>query len=301
MSLKEDIQFKDRLIKGIQADGEFKISVVKTTDAVQTAKENHQLSLLASVVLGRTMSAALLLASELKGEERIRLRLEGTGPLGVVTAEANKVGEVRGYVKNPTAELDYSNPDANIGDGLGAGLLTVTKVLYNEAEPRSGTIELVKGDVIGDVAHYLAQSEQVLSAILLDTSFHDDGTIAASGGVLIQRMPDAEEATMGSLQETVASLPPISQMMEEGLYIDDIMKAASKPFLVKELDRQPIDFFCRCSPERFKGALALLHIDELKQMANESQEMVCHFCGRSHTVSKEEMNRIVQQAKAKLN
>lgn len=68
MSKKEEFKFKDRLIKGIHPGGQFKISVVKTTNVVQTAKENHNLSLLNTVLLGRTLTASMLLASELKGE-----------------------------------------------------------------------------------------------------------------------------------------------------------------------------------------------------------------------------------------
>lgn len=101
---KKEFEFKDRLIKGISKDGHFKISVVKTTELVKEARERHALSLLNTVILGRALTATMLMASELKGEERIRLRMEGNGPIGSLVAEANSLGEVRGYVANPSAE-----------------------------------------------------------------------------------------------------------------------------------------------------------------------------------------------------
>jgi molecular chaperone Hsp33 len=301
MSLKEQFIFKDRLIKGIHTDGQFKISVVKTTDVVQTARENHQLSLLNTVLLGRTLTAAMLLASELKGEERIQVRLEGSGPAGMIVAEANRVGEIRGYVQNPAAELDYTDQEVSIGDGIGLGILTVSKTLYNEAEPRTSTIELVKGDVIADMAHYMAQSEQILSAFLIDVSLDDNGDVSQAGGLLIQRLPEAEEESIEKLQKTVATLPPISEMLTDGKYIDDIMHLACTPFDVKELDRQPVHFFCRCSPKRFKNALSLLGYDDLKEMEGESQEIVCHYCGSKYEISKSDLADIIKTAKAKLN
>lgn len=301
MSLKERFQFKDRLIKGIDENGQFKISVVKTTDVVQTAKTNHNLSLLNSVLLGRTLTASMLLASELKGEERIRLKLEGSGPVGMLVAEANRAGEIRGYSHNPSVELNYSDENTSIGDGLGAGLLTVSKTLYNEAEPRTSTIQLVKGDVNADIAHYMAQSEQVLSAFLLDVSLKDNGDIKQAGGLLIQRLPEAGESSMKTLQETLSELPPISDLFEEGEYIDAVMERASKPFKVKELDRQPVHFFCRCTPERFINALAMLSYDELKDLKGESQEIVCHYCGKKLMVSEQEIEAIAESARAKLN
>lgn len=301
MSLKDRFKFKDRLIKGIDPAGQFKISVVKTTTVVQTAKENHNLSLLNSVLLGRTLTAAMLLASELKGEERIRLTLEGNGPVGMLVAEANRAGEIRGYSQNPRAELNYDKVGVSIGSGLGLGLLTVSKTLYNEAEPRTSTIQLVEGDVISDMAHYMAQSEQVLSAFLLDVSLKDNGDINQAGGILIQRMPEADESTMATLQESLSSFPAISKLFDSGHYIDEVMEQAAQPFSVKELDRQPVHFFCRCNPKRFKSALSMLSYDDLKEMKDESQEIVCHFCGTRHTFSKYELRELAKAARAKLN
>ncbi|TVQ67242.1 MAG: Hsp33 family molecular chaperone HslO [Balneolaceae bacterium] len=301
MSRKETFAFKDRLIKGIESDGQFKISVVKTTEVVQAAKTNHSLSMLNTVLLGRTMTAAMLLASELKGEERVKIRLEGNGPAGMITAEANRVGEIRGYVLNPAAELDYSNSALSIGDGIGVGLLSVSKILYNEAEPRSSTIEIIKGDILSDMAHYMAQSEQVLSAFLLDVALRDDGNVEHAGGLLIQRMPGAKESVMDNLQQLLSEFPPVSQLLSEGNYIDAIMEKATTPYQIKELARQPVHFFCRCSPERFKGALSLLTREDLNEMEGEDQEMICHFCSSKYVISKDEIDSIIRGANAKLN
>ena len=301
MSLKEKFKFNDRLIKGIETNGRFKISVVKTTDVVQRARINHNLSLLNTVLLGRTLTAAMLLASELKGEERITMRFEGNGPVGMIQAEANRVGEVRGFVQHPAAELNYAGSDTDIGQGLGLGLLTVSKILYNEAEPRTSTIEIIRGDILSDVAHYLVQSEQVPSAVLLDVSLKDNGDVDQAGGILIQRMPGADDAVMKTLETTLEKLPTVSELLADDMYIDTIMELAGSPYTIKELTRQPVHFFCRCSPERFKNALALLSYEDLKEMEGEDQEMVCHYCGKKTLVSQKEIHSIVESAKAKLN
>ncbi|TVR14908.1 MAG: Hsp33 family molecular chaperone HslO [Balneolaceae bacterium] len=298
---KKEFQFKDRLIKGIETNGRFKISVLKTTDVVQAAKNNHNLSLLNTVLLGRTLTAAMLLASELKGEERISIRLEGNGPVGMIKAEANRVGEVRGFVKNPAAELNYTGSNTEIGQGIGLGLLTVSKILYNEAEPRTSTIEIIRGDILSDVAHYLVQSEQVPSAVLLDVSLKDNGDVDQAGGILIQRMPGTDDAIMKTLETTLEKLPTVSELLADEMYIDTIMELAGSPYTIKELTRQPVHFFCRCSPERFKSALALLSYEDLKEMEGEDQEMVCHYCGKKTLVFQKEIHSIVENAKAKLN
>jgi molecular chaperone Hsp33 len=298
---KKEFEFKDRLIKGITTDGHFKISVVKTSDLVRSAKERHNLSLLNTVILGRALTATMLLASELKGEERIRLRMEGDGPIGSLVAEANSLGEVRGYVANPAVELDYTDESTTFGEGLGLGVLTFSKTLYNEAEPRTSTIQLINGDVTSDVAHYLAQSEQVDSALILGVGMDEKGEVTEAGGLLIQKLPDAPEGQIDMLQERLASFPAVHKFFEDEQYIDDVMHKVMSPLKVKELSRQLVDFFCRCNKDRFLNALSMLNYDDLKEMKGESQEIVCQYCNNKENISKEEIAELISAAKAKLN
>jgi molecular chaperone Hsp33 len=297
----EDFRFKDRIVKGITSDNNFKISVVKTTDTIREAAKRHKLGLLATVILGKAMTATMLLASELKKEERIQLRLDGNGPLGSVIAEANSLGEVRGYVGNTQAELDYSKPGVSLGDGIGVGVLTFTKILYNNAQPRVSTIEIMSGDITSDVAHYLVQSEQIPSAILLDVGIDEHGILTQAGGLLLQRLPNAPDGQIDMLQERLGSFPPLDQLLSEGEYIDTIMEKAISPIKVKELSRQPVDFFCRCSRDRFLDALSMLSIEDLKDLKGESQEIVCHYCNNREHITKEEITSLITDAQARLN
>jgi len=300
MISKEDFVTKDRLIKGIAKDGTLKISVVKTTDVVKAARKKHGLSLLNTVLLGRALTGTMLMASELKGEERIKMRVEGQGPVKLLVAEANRVGEVRGYVQNPQAEINYDG-DTNIGEGLGVGVMTVSKTLYNEAEPRNSSIELINGNITDDLAYYMVQSEQIPSAILLDVGIDKNGEITEAGGLMIQRMPDAPEGVIDQLQGKMLQFDSISQMLADDLYIDDIMEKAMDPIEVKELDRQPVDFFCRCTRKRFKDALAMLGYEDLKEISDEGQELVCHYCNEHYNIRKDKIEELLMETKAKMN
>lgn len=298
---KKEFEFKDRLIKGISKDGHFKISVIKTSDLVKEARQRHSLSLLNTVILGRALTATMLMASELKGEERIRLRMEGDGPIGFLVAEANSLGEVRGYVGNPAAELDYSDSSTTFGQGLGLGLLTFSKTLYNEAEPRTSTIQLINGDVTSDIAHYLTQSEQIDSALILDVGIDQNGEVTEAGGLLIQKLPGAPDGQIDMLQERLSSFPPVHKFFEDDQYIDEVMEKVMSPIKVKELSRQLVDFFCRCNKDRFLNALSMLNYADLKDMKGESQEIVCQYCNNKENISKEEIAELITAAKAKMN
>jgi molecular chaperone Hsp33 len=300
MNKKELYLKKDRLIKGITKDGFFKISVVKTTDVVKLARDNHRLSLLNTVLLGRTLTGALLLASELKGEERIRLQLEGNGPVGMLVTEANAIGEARGYVLHPHEELDYS-ASSSIGDGLGIGLLTFSKTLYNEARPITGTVELMSGNISDDIAYYLYQSEQIQSAVTLDVGIDDHGEVTHAGGILIQALPGAPENGVKLLEENLKALLPLSEQFADDQYIDDLLHKVTGLQEVKELGRIPVHFFCRCTKDRFISALSMLRIDELEEMKETTQELVCHYCNKKYMITPSELQHILTQQKVKLN
>ncbi len=301
MLSKKDFKFKDRLIKGISENGYFKISVVKTTEVVKTAKQQHNLSALSTVLLGRALTGCILMASELKGEERIQIRAEGDGPIGLVVAEANRVGEVRGYVQHPKVTFDYSKEGAKIGDALGIGILTISKTLYNEAEPQRSSIELRKGNITDDLAYYMVQSEQIPSATLLNVGIDKNGEVTEAGGVFIQRLPEAPENKINQLQEKLKSFSSIDELLKAGHYIDDVMHEVMNPISVKELDRQPVDFFCRCTRKRFLNALAMLGYEDLKEISDEGQDLICHFCNKKYHVAKEEIEELLLNTKARMN
>lgn len=300
MNKKEQFLKKDRLIKGITADGFFKISVVKTTDVVKLANEFHNLSLISTVLLGRTLTGALLLASELKGEERIRLQIQGNGPVGLILAEANAVGETRGYVQNPQAQLTIDDK-TTIGDGIGLGLLSFSKSLYNEAQATTGTVELINGNISEDIAYYLLQSEQIPSAISLDVGIDADGNISHAGGILIQALPGAPENTIDLLEDNLKKLIPLCDMFSSDLYIDDLMKGVAHPMKVIEIGKVPVHFFCRCSKDRFLNALSLLNLDELEGMQTSTQELVCHYCNKKYFTTAKEIKSLIVDKKIQMN
>jgi len=297
---KEEFLNKDRIIKGISKDGYFKISAVKTTDVVKEAKRRHGLSLLNTVILGRALTGVMLLASELKGEERVQLRIEGDGPIGLLKAEANSAGEIRGFVEHPEAELDYTKT-SDLGDGLGDGTLSFSKILYNEARPLTGIVHLINGNISDDLVHYLLQSDQIPSAMTLDVQIDKKGEVMEAGGILIQAMPGAPENKIQQLEENLAKLSKVGLYFKDDKYIDELMVDAMVPYEVKELERYPVHFFCRCSKDRFKDALAMISLEDLKDFEEEGQELVCHYCNEHYYITKEEIEEIVTQTKIKMN
>lgn len=116
--------------------------------------------------------------------------------------EADPQGNVRGYVKNPGAEVPLrEDGKLDVGTLVGAGVLRVDRSLPN-GEVYTSTVPLVSGEIAEDLAHYLWQSEQIPSAVLLGVRVKGEGEVEVAGGVAVQVMPGAREEVLGRPRPT---------------------------------------------------------------------------------------------------
>jgi molecular chaperone Hsp33 len=199
----------DQLIRATAADGGIRAVGVITTRLAEEARQRHRLSYVATAALGRTMSAGLLLASSMKrSDARVNIRVRGNGPLGGILVDAGLDGTVRGYVDNPDIELPPNSiGKLDVGGAVGhEGFLYVVRDM-GYGYPYSSTVELVSGEIGDDITHYLVNSEQTPSALMLGVFVSAEG-VTASGGLLLQVLPKAarDEALIEKLESRVAAL-----------------------------------------------------------------------------------------------
>lgn len=285
----------DYLVRGIGEDGQFRVFAAVTTNLVEEARRRHDTWPVASAAMGRALTAGLLLGANLKGDDLLTLRIFGDGPLGAVVVTANAAGEVRGYVQEPHVDLPHApGGKLPVGDAVGKGFLHVTRDLGLK-EPFTGSVELVSGEIAEDVARYLLTSEQTPSAVVLGVLVDTGGWVRASGGMIIQLFPEAEEETLANLEKSLSELPPISTLVDRGMTPEQIVAQAVKGLNVRFLEKTPLHFKCNCSRERVAEILAAMGKKEIEKLLAEQgrAEVRCHFCGERYTFDESCLRDIV--------
>ncbi len=296
----------DQLIRATAAEGGIRAVGVISTRLTEEARQRHKLSYVATAALGRSMSAGLLLVSSMKREgSRVNIRIKGNGPLGGLLVDAGLDGTVRGYVENPDVELPpNAKGKLDVGGAVGRDgyLYVVRDVGYGY--PYSSTVELVSGEIGDDVTHYLVNSEQTPSALLVGVFVGADG-VSASGGLLVQVLPKAarDTALVETLESRVAKLAGFTPLLQEGKTLPEIFELLLGDMgLVILPEIQMVRFHCGCSFDRVLGALKMLGEAELQDMIekDDGAEATCHFCGEVYQASSDELAALIEDLRAEL-
>jgi len=293
---------KSRLIRGLAAAGQLRVLAVDSKRLVEEARRRHTTSASATAALGRALSGAALLAQLLsKGRrERVTLIIDGDGPLGGLVAEAGVDGRVRGYVKNPDAEVEpRADGKLNVGALIGSGQLRVIRALAS-GEQYDSTVPLQSGEIAEDIAYYLWQSEQQPAALLLGVMLAPSGEVASAGGLLLQVTPDAGEEVLARLQDNLSRTAGFSSLLHErGLQgaAQEVLRGLDLEWRAPQaanLEELAIDFVCRCSREKALVALSYFTPQEREEMIAEDggAEVVCHWCGAKYTFSPEQLRSL---------
>ncbi len=291
----------DKLVHGTAADGTVRIMAAISTDIVKEAVRRHETSPTVSAALGRVLTGTLLLGSSLKDFDRLTVKIESDGAVKGIVAEANAEGKVRGYVKNPHAELPPNDDGKfDVKGIIGEGMFYVIRESGYEIglhrEPYVGSVPIISGEIAEDFAYYLAKSEQIPSAVLLGVLLQNqEPFVTASGGVMIQMMPGANEHIITIIEDTIRRAPHITSVINNGATPKELVKFALGEIDFEILEEKEIEFACNCSFERAVSLISSLGKKEVEAMLEEDKgaKMTCGFCNELYTLDENDLRKML--------
>ena len=290
----------DYIIRATAANDQIRAFAAVTTQMVETAREHHNTSPVATAALGRLLTAGAMMSSMMKGEKDVlTLQIKAGGPLQGLTVTADSQGNVKGYVGNPDVCIPAnSKGKLDVAGAVGPGFLTVIKDMGLK-EPYSGQVMLQTCEIAEDLTYYFATSEQVPSAVGLGVLMNKNNTVRQAGGFIVQLMPFAEEEVISRLEQNVQKISSVTNLLEEGHTPESLLEKVLEGFDMQINEKTDTRFHCNCSKERVEKALISIGRKELNEMIQEGKpiEMNCHFCNTNYNFTVEEMKEILRRCK----
>lgn len=302
-----------KAITGLENSGSFRVYMVISTDAVQQAHELHHTSPLATHLLGRALTGTGIMGLMLREPGfKVTFQFKGDGPAQQVLCTADSAGHVKGYIVNPLVDLPpKENGSPDVGGAIGKGMLTCIRDA-GTTEPYVGKIELATGEIGDDLAEYFYASEQQHTLVSLGVKLDENGDVAASGGMIIQVLPDATDEALTAVEEWLPLMPQLSDLIEEitaGIpedITDEEIEWIMRELLGRSFEGMPsehsirpmdiLDFGwkCDCSDERLDEVMMSLGAKELTKLIEEDgqAEVTCQFCGKAYYFDKEHLTRL---------
>ncbi len=299
-TLREQLEAssRDRLYSFFLDFGGIRGALVHATRMVNEMQANHELGTMETLLLGHAYIAASLMTANLKGADRVNIRVDCSGPARGLSVEANAFGEVRGYLIENPIPLGHSPEAFELRDLLDQGILSVTRFLEKAKQPFTGQVQLEHGTLAEDLAHYFQVSEQTPSAFTFSVQFDPGGQVTGAGGLFLQIMPGTEESKVAVLEKILREMPSLGRSFAEQLPAEQFLQQQFADLSPILLGRRRIAFMCHCSKSRFRRFMAALPPEELTEILESGPFPVvttCFNCNSKYHFPRAEIEKLLTE------
>ncbi len=281
-----------KIYKTLMFDGKISLAVIDSTDIVNKAIEYHKLTPLTSACLGRTMTASIFMASNLKNEgDKLSITVNGDGVGGHIIVSVDSKLRVRGYIDNPNVNLPLNEKGKlDVKSCVGKGRITVVRSMGLK-EPYTGSSEIISGELAEDFAYYYTISEQEPTAMALGVLVDNDGKCIGAGGIVMQALPGCDDETAEKAQEIIYKYGDISShICKYGA--EGIIKNDFKDYYFTKRDTF---YECICSKEYIDSLILSLGKDEIYDILKEQGKISveCQYCDKKYVYLESDIGKLL--------
>lgn len=272
------------VVRALLDEPNLKVSVAVLDEVARDARRRHAMKPASASLFAQGLVGGALMASLGKGATRVNLQLECDGPFRGFFVDAGTDGGIRGFVKNPSLDVELASGVFQWRAALGnSGFISVLRDVGGEFYRSS--VELVSMRFGDDLNHYFATSDQVPTRVAITVQREGDEPLGHVAGALIQLLPSGDEATLKKLAGDLEA-----RLHDACEKVRPLTAAALCTALfpeAKQLLDTPVQFVCTCSRERALATLQALGADEVQDIVDTmgSTAVTCQFCGTKHEIS----------------
>ena len=289
---------KDYIVRATAANNQIRAFAATTRDVVETARQAHNTSPVATAALGRLLTGGAMMGTMMKNEkDLLTIQIKCEGPIKGLTVTADVNGNVKGYVENPDVMLPPSKAGKlDVAAALDLGVLSVIKDMGLK-EPYVGQTILQTSEIAEDLTYYFATSEQVPSSVGLGVLMEKDNTVKQAGGFIIQVMPFVEDAVLDKLEENIKKIDSVTAMLDKGYTPEQILETVLEGMDVEFTDTVPTRFYC--TKERVEKAIVSIGKKDIQEMIDDGKEIEvnCHFCNTNYKFTVDELKEIIKRSR----
>lgn len=221
-------------------------------------------------LLGEMTAVATLIGGQLKQAGRLTFQVQGGGPVRMLVVDCNEALEIRGMAITAedatAADLDGS-ADELLGADAG-GRLALLLDLPHAREPYQSIVPLV-GDSVAEIfEHYLVQSEQQPTKLILVAS------ATGAAGLFLQKLPNADLRDADGWDRLVQLAGTVRDEELLELSAEELLLRLFNQETVRLFEPQPVTYFCPEDWEKVREMLKSLGQAEVTAILEEHGEVV---------------------------
>jgi len=258
----------------------------------------HDYPLPVAHLVAETITLTVLLSSMLKFDGIFTLQAKGDGPIGMLVADMQSNGDLRGcatfdaerleLARDQIADLKTEEGGENhLAQYLGKGYLAFT-VDQAQGERYQGIVELQGSSLIDCAQHYFEQSEQINTSIKMAAGLRDGKWRA--GGLMIQEIPEEGGENAGALAEdewrrAVAFLESATEdeLLDTQLGGNELLHRLYHEDGVRVFGPLALNNQCRCDEERVRNVLSSMPEEDVQEIERDGIiSMRCEFCSHDY-------------------